>query len=62
MYEKLAEHITAATTATVTQEIDWVLAVMLEQSRPVYIGIPTDIVYALRSLEDATSNHSSSEW
>jgi pyruvate decarboxylase len=56
MYEKMAEHITAATVvlkdaSTATQEIDRVLAVMLEQSRPVYIGVPTDIAYAHVSKE-----------
>ena len=49
--KKIAAHITTATTvlkdaSTATQEIDRVLAVMLEQSRPVYIGIPTFIAYA----------------
>ena len=52
----MAEHITAATTvlkdaSTATQEIDRVLEVMLEQSRPVYIGVPTDIAYAPVSNE-----------
>lgn len=57
MYEKMAEQITAATTvlkdaSTATQEIDRVLTVMLEQSRPVYIGVPTDIAYAPVSNEE----------
>jgi len=56
MYEKMAEHITVATAvlkdaSTAVQDIDRVLTVMLEQSRPVYIGVPTDIAYALVSNE-----------
>jgi pyruvate decarboxylase len=52
----MAEHITVATAvlkdaSTAVQEIDRVLAVMLEQSRPVYIGVPTDIAYAPVSNE-----------
>jgi pyruvate decarboxylase len=56
MYEKMAGHITAAAVvlkdaSIAAQEIDRVLAVMLQQSRPVYIGVPTDIAYAPVSNE-----------
>ena len=56
MYEKMAGHITAAAVvlkdaSTAAQEIDRVLAIMLQQSRPVYIGVPTDIAYAPVSKE-----------
>jgi pyruvate decarboxylase len=51
MFEKMAKHISAATTvlndaSTATSEIDRVLAVMMYESRPVYIGVSTDIAYA----------------
>ena len=54
MYEAMSKHITVATTVlkdpeTAASEIDRVLTSMMHESRPVYIGVPTDIAYALIS-------------
>jgi pyruvate decarboxylase len=51
MYRRMAAEVTAEAIVlddgkTATSEIDRVLNLMLEQSRPVYIGVPTDIAYA----------------
>ncbi|KAL9094993.1 MAG: hypothetical protein Q9165_002595 [Trypethelium subeluteriae] len=51
-YRKISTGITAAITvltnsATATAEIDRVLNMMIHESRPVYIGIPIDIAYAV---------------
>jgi pyruvate decarboxylase len=56
MFERMAREISATTavltsTATAGKEIDRALTVMMEQSRPVYIGVPTDLAYALISDE-----------
>ncbi|ORY13917.1 Thiamin diphosphate-binding protein [Clohesyomyces aquaticus] len=54
MYEEMAKHITAATTVidyapTAASEIDRVLNTMMYESRPVYIGLSTDIAYEMIS-------------
>jgi pyruvate decarboxylase len=54
MYQEMAKHITAATTVidyapTAASEIDRVLNVMMLESRPVYIGLSTDIAYEMIS-------------
>ena len=54
MYENMAKHITAATTVidnppTAATEIDRVLSTMMLESRPVYIGLSTDIAYEMIS-------------
>jgi len=54
MYENMAKHITAATTVidnppTAAAEIDRVLGTMMLESRPVYIGLSTDIAYEMIS-------------
>ena len=48
MFEKMASHISAATTIlldpkTAAAEIDRCLNTMLQESRPVYIGVPVDM-------------------
>jgi pyruvate decarboxylase len=50
MYETMSKQISGATTvlndpATAAAEIDRVLRVMLYESRPVYIGVPTDVAF-----------------
>jgi pyruvate decarboxylase len=52
----MAKHITATTAvlrkvSTAAEDIDRALSVMLKESRPVYIGVPTDVAYALVSDE-----------
>ncbi|KAF2654182.1 pyruvate decarboxylase [Lophiostoma macrostomum CBS 122681] len=54
MYEQMAKHIMAATTViddvpTAASEIDRVLNAMMLESRPVYIGLSTDIAYETTS-------------
>jgi pyruvate decarboxylase len=54
MYENMAKHIMAATTVidnppTAAAEIDRVLNTMMLESRPVYIGLSTDIAYEMIS-------------
>lgn len=56
MYHKMSSEITAAITVldspdTAATEIDRVLNTMIQESRPVYIGVPTDIAYAGTSDE-----------
>jgi pyruvate decarboxylase len=56
MYEQMAKHIMAATTViddvpTAASEIDRVLNTMMLESRPVYIGLSTDIAY--ETISDA---------
>lgn len=56
MYARMANEISATTAvlndaATATKEIDRALTVMMDQSRPVYIGVSTDIAYAMVSDE-----------
>lgn len=51
MYERMAKEITFATVVlrnklTAAQDIDRALTTMMEQSCPVYIGVPMDIAYA----------------
>lgn len=48
MFEKMASHISATTTVlldpkTAASEIDRCLTTMLQESRPVYIGVPVDM-------------------
>jgi pyruvate decarboxylase len=48
MFEKMSRHITAATIVlrdpvTATKDIDEALTTMVRESRPVYIGVPTDV-------------------
>jgi pyruvate decarboxylase len=50
MYEKMAREITAETVVlsdatTAAADIDHALNTMMQQSRPVYIGVPTDIAF-----------------
>ncbi|KAF2107145.1 thiamine diphosphate-binding protein [Lophiotrema nucula] len=54
MYEQMAKHIMATTTVidnapTAASEIDRVLSTMMLESRPVYIGLSTDIAYEMIS-------------
>jgi pyruvate decarboxylase len=47
----MAEKITVATTvlrdiSTATADIDNALTIMMKESRPVYIGVPTDVAWA----------------
>jgi pyruvate decarboxylase len=60
MYENMAKHIMAATTVidnapTAAAEIDRVLKTMMLESRPVYIGLSTDIAYEMISSEGLES-------
>jgi pyruvate decarboxylase len=48
MYEEMAKQITAATSVlweadTACSEIDRLLTTMMQQSRPVYLGLPLDV-------------------
>jgi pyruvate decarboxylase len=52
MYENMAKNITAATAVinyapTAAREIDETLAIMMRESRPVYIGLSVDIAYEM---------------
>ncbi|KAH7188107.1 thiamine diphosphate-binding protein [Fusarium flagelliforme] len=56
MYESMAKNITADTVVidyapTAASEIDRVLATMMRESRPVYIGLSVDIAYELIDAE-----------
>ncbi|KAF4988095.1 hypothetical protein FGRMN_9961 [Fusarium graminum] len=56
MYENMAKHITATTAVinhapTAAQEIDSVLGTMMQESRPVYIGLSVDIAYEIIDAE-----------
>lgn len=51
MYEEMSKQITAGTAVlknpeTAAAEIDSLLTTMMQQSRPVYLGVPTDMAYA----------------
>jgi pyruvate decarboxylase len=50
MYEEMSKQVTAGTAVlrdpkTAAAEIDKLLTIMMQQSRPVYLGVPTDLAY-----------------
>jgi pyruvate decarboxylase len=56
MFHEMVKHISAGTTIlldpkTAPQEIDKVLQIMLDESRPVYIGVPVDMSHLMTSSE-----------